>query len=153
MICRKYTDVGRKYILLIVASVCIAALIPFSIGAATYEQDLGEAISFDMNNLDSAELKTLQGLFGLANGTRHAFIGGKLNIKDNTIFAESRTAAVKLTSVPDSEFKNKLDAFLKKCAITKGGRAYLADLIPSIEMNGPAAIRSPPAAPLSGTGA
>ncbi len=101
------------------------------------QRDLAAAIATDLGALDEGEAITLQGLFSLASGTRTAFIGGKLSNHDNLVFARSRMAALTLAREADADFTARLRAYLKQCATTRGGRAYLADLIPSIEMNAP----------------
>ncbi len=133
------------------AFVCVTALVGGAVGvkatasaepaagnlSAAEQQALSTAISKDMGNLDAKEAVTLKGLFGLADGTRTSFIGGKLSDADNTVFAQARAKAISLQGVADGSFADQLGAYLKNSATTKGGRAYLADLVPSIEMNAP----------------
>jgi sucrose-6-phosphate hydrolase SacC (GH32 family) len=102
-----------------------------------YQQLLEEAIISDLHNLDAAEYATLHQLFGLANGTRSQFLFGKLSHEDNIIYGTTKKMALNLVDLDTSEFANAMDLFLQEAATTKGGRAYLADLVPSIEMNAP----------------
>ncbi len=101
---------------------------------------LKDAIAVDLSNLDADELSTLQSLFGLANGTRNEYIGGKLTEQDNRDFGDARRNALALLSVEPQDFAGQLESFLNDSAETKGGRAYLADAIPSIEMNAPGSL-------------
>ncbi|HEY6795851.1 MAG TPA: GH32 C-terminal domain-containing protein [Kineosporiaceae bacterium] len=121
----------------------LAALLLLTVGItqtgarADYQQDLTTAIAKDMSGLDAKGAVTLKGLFGLANGTRSTFVGGKLTDADNSVFAQARAKAISLQDAPDASFAGQLGTYLKDSATTVGGRAYLADLVPSIEMNAP----------------
>ncbi len=79
---------------------------------ADYQQPLEEAIAVDLTNLDADELATLQSLFGLANGTRQEFIGGKLSSQDKLDFGNARDNALALISADPLDFEDKLEDFL-----------------------------------------
>jgi beta-fructofuranosidase len=125
---------------LISALLALFVFTPIAADASDYRQLLEQAIAADLSNLDAAELSTLQGLFDLAKGTRHEYIGGKLTSQDNVDFAHARQRALALLSVDPQRFGAELQNFLYGSAATKGGRAYLADVIPSIEMNAPGTL-------------
>lgn len=133
---------GRKLRSLTLAALALAGLglPPQARAAADHQDDLASAIAADMRGLDAARAVQLRDLFGLANGTRRTFVGGKLRDLDNLAFATCRASALGIPSVPDADAKSALDAYLHACATTKGGRAYLADLVPSVEMNGPGLV-------------
>ncbi len=128
---------ARSIVIIITAFVALSVLPPVFARTANYQKLLEDAIAVDLANLDAGELATLQGLFGLTNGTRQAFIGGKLSRQDNVDFGDARDNAVALISADPPDFQVELENFLYGSVTTKGGRAYLADAVPSIEMNSP----------------
>jgi beta-fructofuranosidase len=110
---------------------------PLYVYAADYQQALEDAIQEDFSALDVRDCTNLQGLFGLANGTRSHYLLGKLTYSDNQIFGQAREEVLAFTQVSAESCLSSLEQYLDNTASTKGGRAYLADLVPSVEMNSP----------------
>jgi hypothetical protein len=122
---------------LAVISVALFSYPSEALNPINFNQALTQAIESDLDKYTPAEYEQLQGLFGLANGTRRMYLGGKLEARDQIEFSEAREKALTLIQEKPAKFPEKLAEFFSGATATRGGRAYLADLVPSIEMNAP----------------
>ena len=135
------TRPGKARMVVLVASFLALSLASTAFPRTSdFQRNLEQAIAQDLASLDEGKLTTLHALFGLTKGTRQEFVYGKLSRQDNLDFRKARNHAIALTSVASPDFRAELAKFLYGAAATRGGRAYLADAVPSIEMNAPGVL-------------
>ncbi|MCI5165760.1 MAG: hypothetical protein D3903_06610 [Candidatus Electrothrix sp. GM3_4] len=104
-----------------------------------------EAIRNDFERMDSSGYKRLKGLLGLANGTRSALrftTSQVFELADESDYQKARKMVLNLKGFSLDKFSEQAKEKFLEMAQTEGERAYLGDLIPSIEMNSPGILKN-----------